>query len=133
MGGPGSGGHNRKSAESHLIAGTYRPDRGHGKVAGTIGPPEPVPAMPRGLSRPARATWRRLMAAYEGWSTHEALLLELALRARDRAEECRQQIAEEGIVLAGKRGATRAHPLVKVQRAEERFVADVFRQLRLGR
>lgn len=32
MGGPGSGGHNRRSVEEHLRNGTYRPSR-HGRIS----------------------------------------------------------------------------------------------------
>jgi hypothetical protein len=133
MGGVGSGGQNRKSIAEHVRRGTYRPDR-HGRVVSLPPPAGPPPAPPEGLSATSTALWAAVTDEFDGWASHELALLRLALLAADRAAECCATIGREGLVLVGKRGgARRPHPLLRVQRAEEAFVVDVFRQLRLGR
>jgi hypothetical protein len=128
MGGIGSGGHNKRSAQEHLLRGTFRKSRHGGKVVDLSNPPSPPPAAPDGLSAASRALWDALLDEFTGWAPQELTLLELALRARDLAEDCRAAIKASGLTAKG-----RPHPLLRAKRAEERFVADVFRQLRLER
>ncbi len=56
MGGPGSGGHNRKGIMHHVAAGSWRKDR-HGPRPA----PEPQPQIPACLDDFERAIWRSLM------------------------------------------------------------------------
>ena len=137
MGGLGSGGRNRRTAAEHALRNTLRPDR-HAKVVDLrerrTQPPAPAPRAPDGLSPASLSLWDRVMAQYEGFGAHEILMLELALRAADRAEVCRARLTREGLVRRGKRGGNlRPHPLLRVQRDAETFVAATFKQLRLGR
>lgn len=62
MGGPGSGGGNRKPARLKVLQGTARPDReGHDEPR-----PRPVvPSMPRGLDARARRLWHDLAPRLE--------------------------------------------------------------------
>jgi hypothetical protein len=81
----------------------------------------------------SRGRWVQLLEEFEGWTASQLALVETALRAADRAEACRKVIGREGLTIAGKRGgARRPHPLIRVQRSDERMVIDVFRQLRLN-
>ena len=97
MGGPGSGGHNRKSVETHLTRGTFRADR-HAKVVNL--PTSAPPPAPPGLSAAAQARWTQLVSEFAGWTEHEYVLLEMALIAGDRAVACRERIAREGLTIA---------------------------------
>jgi len=134
MGGPGSGGHNRRSTEEHLARATYRADRHGAKVVSLPPSPAAPPSPPSGLRKASRDLWTRYVTAYDGWGPYEFMLLEQALRAGDRAADCRRRVARDGIVVTGKRGGgRRAHPLLKILRSEERFMLDVFRQLGLSR
>lgn len=62
MGGPGSGGHNRKTTRLKVLQGTARPGRLH---AGEPMPRPIAPPMPVGLGPVARRTWRRLAPILE--------------------------------------------------------------------
>ncbi len=130
----GRGGQNRLSADEHQLRGNFRPER-HGALAlaPTSAPARPQPplAAPRGLSRAARAAWREYMREFTDWSASDLELLELALRAKDRAAQCRRRIAREGLTLRGPRGATRLHPLVRVERTSVGFMLNAFKTLRL--
>jgi len=134
MGGPGSG-RIPRPVEEHVARGTFRRDRhGDGKVVSLPPSPAAPPAAPSGLRRASRDLWTRYVTAYDGWGPYEFMLLEQALRAGDRAADCRRRVARDGIVVTGKRGGgRRAHPLLKILRSEERFMLDVFRQLGLSR
>jgi hypothetical protein len=109
-----SGGHNRKSLAAHVLAGTYRPGR-HGPLAALAivpdAPVAPPPPPPESLTERTAALWRQTVAHYEGFDCPVAAkLLELALGALDRAEECS--------------GAER--------RRWQAFACGIFKQLRIG-
>jgi P27 family predicted phage terminase small subunit len=129
-----SGGHNRKSAEIHILEGTYRGDR-HGPLA-LVADPARVPAggcpaPPPGLGGDSRALWNQLMAEYDGWSAADLMLLQLGLEQLDRTSACRSRIAQEGILVRGPRGGLKPHPLLRVERDAGATVLAVFRQLGL--
>jgi P27 family predicted phage terminase small subunit len=136
-----SGGHNRKSAEIHMLQGTYRRDR-HGQQ-GLRGDFEPFsnsgypelrdrPGPQPGLSVDSDALRRRLLDEYEGWGPADFALLQVGLEALDRHRECRERIAAEGVLLKSPRGGLRPHPLLRVQRDAGASVAAIFKQLGLG-
>jgi hypothetical protein len=129
MGGPGSGRFPKKTAAEHLLAGTYRRDRHGPKVVDLPRRPGLPPPVPADLSDEAAALWTRVTAEYDGWAPQDYVLLELGLRALDTAAQCRQAIGASGLTTPG----GRPHPLLSVLRSEEKFVAETFRQLRLGR
>jgi hypothetical protein len=60
MGGPGSGGHNRKPADLHAVRGTFRRDR---HTWPDVVAPRPLGSAPRSLSAPVKAHYSRLRAA----------------------------------------------------------------------
>jgi hypothetical protein len=139
-----SGGHNRKTAAEHVVGGTHRADR-HGAALALVpaGAPPDVPGRDHderekrhllaGLSRASRALGRKLLAEYEGWGPAELASVRLALQALDRAEECRRRIADDGgLVLKGKRGAMKPHPLLRAERSWSAFAAATLRALNLG-
>jgi hypothetical protein len=127
MGGVGSGRYPKKTAAQHIVTGTYRPSR-HGPVVELPRPSVPISETaeaPAGLSEASRALRDRLLDQYDGWSAPELVLVDCALLALDRAAECRTAIAAAGLTTA----KGRAHPLLIVLRAEERFAFDVLRRL----
>ena len=134
MGGPGSGGHNRRSAAQHRITGTFRADR-HGSQtraapprSGDVDPPQP----PTGLSAPARQVWDRFVAAYRFADNLPALAgLELYCRAFDRHQQAREVIDRDGIMLTTPRGGRRAHPLLRIEHTAAMDMQRVLRNLRL--
>lgn len=129
-----SGGHNRQTLEAHELHGTFRPSR-HGALA--LVTPAPIvgdapPAPPASLSRAARNTWRAIVNEFDGWDAAGLTLLVLALEAQVRAEQCRRRIRREGLLITGRRGAQRLHPLLRVERQSADFAARALGQLGLG-
>jgi P27 family predicted phage terminase small subunit len=61
MGGRGSGGHNKKTVQQHLVEGTYRKDR-HGdlKEAPAKADVSNIPKFPQWLDAIARNEWKRI-------------------------------------------------------------------------
>jgi hypothetical protein len=99
------GGQNRKTAEAHILAGTYRADR-HARPGPE--PPDPVSAGDRrrtlqGLSPAARRLAGRLLDDYAGWDAASLTSLRLdaesAVRLAtitddgDRRREARMMLA----------------------------------------
>ena len=118
MGGKGSGGHNRKSAERHLREGTYRKDR-HGRL--------PSPGMQSTwkiteslskemepsvwLSHTAKRYFRELVPDLIKLGTLDTLSLRLfegLCVALSHVEEMNFMLTREGVVLNGK-----PHPLYR--------------------
>lgn len=66
-----SGGRNRKTADLHLLQGTFRKDR-HGDPAEAVEPPAGRPEPPGTLSKVARAEWDRMIVRLE---TNRALTI----------------------------------------------------------
>ena len=132
MGGQGSGGHNRKTAEEHKLAGTYRASRHGLRAVNAQALPEPAgesPAPPAGLSPHAVAEWERFTAAYPrrfATDLQALVTLETLVRAADRHREAREIIDLDGVLLEGARGGRQAHPLLRAERAA---AADMLRAL----
>jgi hypothetical protein len=77
-----------------------------------------VPPPPEGLSDRGVASWPGLVADVRASSGGADADLELAgelLRIRDRLDEVRSVLADEGLVTEGSTGQRRAHPLVAVE------------------
>lgn len=70
---------------------------------------------PPGLSKDSRAIWRTIC---EGWAVDEqsAVVLGVALRAYDRAEQARIMLKKEGLTITSERSGVRhVHPAVGVE------------------
>ncbi len=137
MGGQGSGGHNRKSAEEHRLAGTFRASR-HGlrAVDARVRPePEAVALVPPdGLSPAAIDMWRRFVTAFPsrfGDNLPALTVLETLVRAADRHREAREIIDRDGVLVEGSGGAQRAHPLLRAERTTALDMLKALQSLRL--
>lgn len=78
MGGSGSGGANRKTAEEHRLNNTFRPIHGEGPP---VVPLESAPRMPRGFTDEQRAAWKQVVKCigYLGClGTSDIMMLEAA-------------------------------------------------------
>jgi phage terminase small subunit len=77
--------------------------------------PDMIPA-PSHLSQRSQALWRELVPR-RGASPGRLTLLQSALEALDRVEECRLAIAKQGMVSVTKKtGALHVNPLVKIEK-----------------
>ena len=124
MGGPGSGGHNRKPVSAHVLEGTYRPDRhgngGKGLPLGAFGPAE----CPEFLEGEAREFWDREAPRAERLGTLDAALQPLfAGLAQQWAiyVEATDYLALNGPIAEGPRGP-RVHPYVRIEETSARRV-----------
>jgi hypothetical protein len=132
-----SGGQNRKTTAEHVLAGTYRPGR-HGSLA-VLPPPagrdandQQIRRLLRGLSGSSRNVGRTLLDEFTGWTTPDLAVLRLLLEELDRGAACRRAIEAEGMVLRGKRGVARPHPLLRAERQSRALAASLFKQLGHG-
>lgn len=85
---------------------------------------------PSHLSLPARRLYDGIRSLYE-LEAHDAALLVKALEAWDRAEEARQLLADEGIVITSRLGERKAHPAVAIERDSRSAFLAGMRQLGL--
>ena len=93
-------------------------------------PPEPIPA-PDHLSDRSKALWRGVVPS-RAKSAARLALVATALEALDRANECREAIAKEGMTSRTETtGALHVHPLVKVEAEARRQFAAIWRSLDL--
>jgi P27 family predicted phage terminase small subunit len=89
---------------------------------------EPEP--PDHLAEPERAIWRNVLREFRGTEASLALLTS-GLEAHERARQCREAIAQEGLTVDGADGQQKAHPLLAVERAAWRAFAQTFKMLDL--
>ena len=75
-----------------------------------------TPTPPEHLSAEAQGLWNALQSAYDLADDYGCLLLRTALEAFDRAQGARAAVDREGATVSDARGATRAHPLIAVER-----------------
>lgn len=80
---------------------------------------------PKHLSDESKRTWRRIAAEYE-LTPDAAGLLQVALECWDRAQQARELVTREGIVLGGKR-----HPATDVEKQAYGLYLRSMRQLGL--
>jgi P27 family predicted phage terminase small subunit len=72
------------------------------------------PRAPKHLSERSRALWARIARDYALETPHFELL-RVALEARDRMEEAREIIAEEGAVIRDRFGTPKRHPALTTE------------------
>ena len=139
MGGPGSGGSNRKSTAQHRLEGTYRASR-HGLRAVNAGArparEDEALAPPEGLRPSALELWRRFVTAYPSRFAGDLpalVALEAFVRASDRHHQAREAIDRDGILLKGARGGRRPHPALRVEHVAASDMLRALQSLKLGR
>ncbi len=132
MGGIGSGGHNRRSAASHTLTGTYRADR-HGAKS-TAGIARKAPRMPRDLDAAARRVWREIVPELErrGIITElDQMALVLYCTAVSDVQELSAIIDRAGMTFTTARGVVKARPEVAMLRRAMAQVLSMGRELGL--
>jgi P27 family predicted phage terminase small subunit len=110
----------RKSAASLSVV------RGPRLVASR--PIEDLPPAPAHLADPERQIWSDVVRDWQGTSAAYAVLV-AGLEAHQRARECREIIAEEGLTIAGRDGQVKSHPLCTVERDSAAAFQKTFRAL----
>ena len=111
----------RKSAASLAMIGkpqlvTSRP---------STADPSPPPSH---LGAPERKIWANVVAEYQGTLTSLSVLAS-GLEAHQRAREAREIIETEGMVVTGRDGQSKAHPLCTVERDARKAFQQTFRYL----
>jgi P27 family predicted phage terminase small subunit len=91
-------------------------------------PPDNPLQPPAHLGEPERQIWDDVM---RGWSGEQASFAVLCsgLEAHQRARECREIIADEGLIVTGRDGQSKAHPLINAERDARRAFQQTFKQL----
>jgi P27 family predicted phage terminase small subunit len=87
-------------------------------------------APPAHLSPSARQWWETTVEAYV-LHEHHLRLLQLACEAWDRAQEARERLNREGLIVQGAEGGLKAHPAVGIERDARLAVARLVRELDL--
>lgn len=88
---------------------------------------------PAGLSREARADWRRGLAALRAPSPSDRHALERYVRAVDLARSAWAEISDDELLVPGSKGQQVAHPMIAVALAAERDAARFGQDLGLER
>ena len=86
---------------------------------------------PTGLSKEAKAWWRRLVSDYGIEDSGGELLLETALTALDRMRAAQKAIAKDGATVRDRWGQVKPHPLLPVERDARSGMLQALRQLNL--
>jgi len=92
--------------------------------------PSIIPS-PGGLSEKSQALWNTI-AGKRICSENRLALLLVGLKALDRSEEAREQLAREGLTVTNKKtGVIHANPLLKVESENRRTFLKIWRVLGL--
>jgi P27 family predicted phage terminase small subunit len=92
---------------------------------------EPVPDAPPDLSAESQDLWVRLVPT-EARSLGRRTLLLQALRALDRANQARRELADQGLLVVTPRtGFPHANPLLKIEREARSEFAKIWSKLGL--
>src|SRR5262245_58439035 len=86
---------------------------------------------PTHLPREEQQLWNDLQRTYRIDDCAAKELLTQAMEARTRVRLCREQVAKEGQVFTDKKGITRAHPLLQIERSAQASFISALRLLRL--
>jgi phage terminase small subunit len=86
---------------------------------------------PEHLSEPAQALWKRLYRTYQFDLPASVLLLSTLTESWDRARECREALAGQGLTVVDKHGGVRVHPLIVEERNCREQVSRLARTLRI--
>ena len=85
-----------------------------------------APKPPKHLSKHAKRHWDRLVREYE-LAPDAALILQLGLENWDMAQQARQLIREQGLILNGRR-----HPAAEIQKNGDALFMRAMRELGLN-
>jgi phage terminase small subunit len=87
--------------------------------------------VPEGLSEKSKTLWQNIVGKRAS-SPERLALLEVALRALDRADQAERQIEQEGLTcITPRSGISHANPLLKVERESRALFAKIWVQLGL--
>jgi P27 family predicted phage terminase small subunit len=89
-----------------------------------------LPQPPAHLSPSAAEWWRSTCEMYV-LQEHHLRLLQLACEAWDEAQKARQQLAEEGLTVPGRKSGIRPHPCIAIEHSARLTVARLIRELDL--
>jgi P27 family predicted phage terminase small subunit len=87
-----------------------------------------LPPPPAHLADPERQIWDDVVRDWSGTSASYAVLV-AGLEAHQRARECREIIAAEGLTVTGRDGQAKSHPLCNVERDSSAAFQKTFRTL----
>ena len=87
-------------------------------------PPQP----PAHLGEVERKIWAHVTSEYSG-SLSSYVVLASGLESHQRAREARETIELEGMVVTGRDGQTKAHPLLTVERDARKAFQQAFKYL----
>ena len=128
MGGPGSGGANRKSGTLHIVHGTFDKRRHREQPATT---PTSPPRVPAGLSSEARKFWRSITGEWE-LDPADLVVLGMACEALGRLREAQAAISADGLLYTtGKGRVKRVNPAVGLEKDARTALLAALRQLGL--
>ena len=94
----------------------------------TSSPASDPPQPPAHLGEPERSIWAHVTAEYSGSLSSYAVLV-TDLESHQRARQARETIEIEGMVVTGRDGQTKAHPLLTVERDARKAFQQAFRYL----
>jgi hypothetical protein len=129
MGGPGSGGRNRKSIEEHKRRGTYRPYR-HAKPP----PAPPAEILPLPTTPPDTSAGDKLVASVEAvfdMDPSEHTLLVQAGHTLDELHRIEDAIAKMAVVGLGSAKQAMSNPLLVEARQHRLLLQTLLRSLRI--
>lgn len=90
-----------------------------------------TPKPPSHLSKESKRLWTDIVTEYIFDDAASLSVLQTALEARDRLQECRERINKEGLTVLDRFGQTRPHPLLSAERDARSGVLQGFKMLGL--
>jgi len=89
-----------------------------------------LPAAPRHLRTATKRWWRAIVGAFE-LEAHHLKVLQAAAEAWDRAQEAREAVTAEGILVKDRWGQLKANPACNVERDQRALFGRLVAQLDL--
>jgi P27 family predicted phage terminase small subunit len=89
------------------------------------------PTAPLHLSKPARELFTSIVGTFV-MEAHDLAVLVKSLESWDRAEQCRERIAADGLMVASRLGEQRPHPLLTTERDSRAAFLAGMRHLQLN-
>jgi len=90
---------------------------------------QPAVKPPRKLGRPGANLWRTILSEYQIDDSAGLEMLALACEQLDRAQECKEQIDRDGLLIRTRHGP-KDHPLLRTELSARSFVTRTL--MRLG-